>query len=82
LQRRRETLRPPLRRAPVQLGPDIFERGLHAYIDELQAKLNTIGAALFQAYITQTFSQQADEEIRQQEEQQQQQRGAPHLPRP
>jgi uncharacterized alpha-E superfamily protein len=61
---------------------DIFERGLHTYIDELQAKLNTVGAALFQAYITQTFSQQADEEIRQQEEQQQQQHGAPHLPRP
>lgn len=51
---------------------DIFEIGLHAYIDLTQAKLNSIGDALFQAYIFQPFQTPEDYELRQQEEQQQQ----------
>lgn len=51
---------------------DIFEIGLHSYIDILQGKLNAIGDALFQAYIFQPFQTPDDNELRQQEEQQQQ----------
>lgn len=51
---------------------DIFEIGLHEYIDVLQGKLNTIGDALFQAYIFQPFQAPEEYELRQQEEQQQQ----------
>ncbi len=51
---------------------EIFERGLHGYIDELQAKLNAIGASLFNAYIFQPFTNLEDEIIVQQEMQQQQ----------
>lgn len=51
---------------------DIFEIGLHNYIDVLQGKLNAIGDALFQAYIFQPFQTPDDNELRQQEEQQQQ----------
>jgi uncharacterized alpha-E superfamily protein len=51
---------------------DIFDVGLHDYIDGLQAKLNSIGEALFQVYIFQPFHLQGEEEWRQQEEQQQQ----------
>ena len=51
---------------------DIFEIGLHQYIDVLQGKLNAIGEALFQAYIFQPFQTPDDNELRQQEEQQQQ----------
>ena len=51
---------------------DIFEAGLHTYIDISQAKLNAIGDALFQAYIFQPFQTPDDYELRQQEEQQQQ----------
>ncbi|HTZ19870.1 MAG TPA: alpha-E domain-containing protein [Opitutaceae bacterium] len=53
---------------------DIFDCGLHPYIDQLQVKLNAIGEALFQTYILQAFRLQSDDELRQQEEQQQQQR--------
>ncbi|MBL9214300.1 MAG: alpha-E domain-containing protein [Opitutaceae bacterium] len=53
---------------------DIFEVGLHDYIDVAQSKLNAIGDALFQAYIFQSFQQLEDHELRQQEEQQQQSR--------
>lgn len=55
---------------------EIFEVGLHAYIDQLQAKLNAIGEALFQTYICQTFDPGSEPDLRQQEEQQQQS----HLP--
>ena len=51
---------------------DIFDIGLHQYIDVLQGKLNAIGEALFQAYIFQPFQTPDDNELRQQEEQQQQ----------
>ena len=51
---------------------DVFDCGLHAYIDQIQTKLNAIGEALFQTYILQAFRLQSDDEIRQQEEQQQQ----------
>lgn len=51
---------------------DIFDLGLHSYIDVLQGKINAIGDALFQAYIFQPFQTPDDYELRQQEEQQQQ----------
>lgn len=51
---------------------DIFELGLHQYIDQLQAKLNAVGEALFQTYIFQPFQLGTDNELRQQEQQQQQ----------
>ena len=53
---------------------DIFAAGLHEYLDVFQAKLNTIGAALFEAYIFQQFNNLEGEIMVQQEEQQQQSR--------
>ena len=53
---------------------EIFDYGLHAYIDLLQSKLNSIGEALFQAYIFQPFQALDDDQLQQQEEQQQQAR--------
>jgi uncharacterized alpha-E superfamily protein len=61
---------------------DIFESGMHAFIDELQTKLNAIGDALFQTYILQAFQLQSEDEIRQQEEQQQQSQAARALRSP
>ena len=60
--------------AELQFGSidEIFDRGLHGYLDELQAKLNAIGEALFNAYISQPFTNLEDEIIVQQEMQQQQ----------
>ncbi|HEX5221762.1 MAG TPA: alpha-E domain-containing protein [Verrucomicrobiae bacterium] len=51
---------------------EIFDAGLHAYLDRLQSKLNDIGMALFNAYIFQNFNNLEDEIMVQQEEQQQQ----------
>jgi uncharacterized alpha-E superfamily protein len=51
---------------------EIFEAGLHDYLDRLQAKLGAIGGALFNAYIFQQFNNLEDEIMVQQEEQQQQ----------
>lgn len=51
---------------------EIFDRDLHTYLDQLQTKLNDIGAALFDAYIFQKFNNLEDEIMVQQEEQQQQ----------
>jgi len=51
---------------------EIFDQGLHGYLDTLQAKLNDIGGAMFNAYIFQNFSNLEDEIMVQQEEQQQQ----------
>lgn len=51
---------------------DIFDAGLHNYIDQMQSKLNAVGGALFQAYIFQPFQLSTENELRQQEEQQQQ----------
>jgi hypothetical protein len=50
---------------------DIFEEGLHAYLDLLQQKLNAVGEELFNAYIFQPFNS-LEEEIQQQQQQQQQ----------
>jgi uncharacterized alpha-E superfamily protein len=47
---------------------DVLATGLHRFIDELQTKLNAIGAALFQAYIFQPF--QAVDDLQQQQQQQ------------
>lgn len=52
---------------------EIFDQGLHRYLDTLQLKLNNIGEALFNTYIVQAFSNLLPEEFVQQEEQQQQQ---------
>jgi len=51
---------------------EIFDQGLHGYLDTLQAKLNDIGGAMFNAYIFQNFANLEDEIMVQQEEQQQQ----------
>jgi uncharacterized alpha-E superfamily protein len=51
---------------------EIFELGLHAYLDQLQTKLNNIGNAMFDAYIFQKFDNLEDVIMVQQEEQQQQ----------
>src|SRR5882762_2524740 len=51
---------------------EIFTSGLHLFLDQLQAKLNDIGGALFNAYIFQQFNNLEDEIMVQQEEQQQQ----------
>jgi len=51
---------------------EIFDRGLHKYLDEAQTKLNDIGEALFRAYIFQPFQNPDGEHMVQQEEQQQQ----------
>jgi len=53
---------------------EVFDQGLHGYLDQLQTKLNQIGAALFDAYIFQKFNNLEDEIMVQQEEQQQQSR--------
>jgi len=45
--------------------------GIHDYVDQLQVKLNNIGEALFNAYISQPFMNLEDEIIVQQEMQQQ-----------
>jgi uncharacterized alpha-E superfamily protein len=52
---------------------EVFEVGLHRYLDELQMKLNNIGDALFRAYISQSFESLDEVHMVQQEEQQQQQ---------
>jgi len=51
---------------------EIFEQGLHTYLDQFQAKLNAVGSALFDAYIFQEFPAEGEEMMIQQEEQQQQ----------
>lgn len=51
---------------------DIFNVGLHQYIDQLQFQLDAISDALFQAYIFQPFQTESDNALQQQEEQQQQ----------
>lgn len=51
---------------------EIFEIGLHRYLDEAQMKLNNIGDALFRAYIFQSFENPDEFHMVQQEEQQQQ----------
>jgi len=60
--------------AELQFGAidEIFEHGLHDYLDGLQAKLNAIGGALFHAYIFQNFDPGDNLMLVQQEEQQQQ----------
>jgi uncharacterized alpha-E superfamily protein len=51
---------------------EIFEIGLHKYLDDAQIKLNNIGAELFRAYIYQQFENPDGEHMVQQEKQQQQ----------
>jgi uncharacterized alpha-E superfamily protein len=56
---------------------EVFEAGLHDYLDRLQLKLNAIGEAMFNAYISHAFSTSDAEHFVQQEEQQQQARNRP-----
>jgi uncharacterized alpha-E superfamily protein len=51
---------------------EIAAFGLHRYLDEIQKKLNDIGAALFNAYIFHAFNTSMTDHFVQQEEQQQQ----------
>ena len=51
---------------------EIFDIGLHQYLDDVQVKLNNIGNALFRAYIFQQFENPDQVHLVQQEEQQQQ----------
>ena len=51
---------------------EVFDQGLHFYLDQLQIKLNNIGTTLFNAYIFQPFTNLEEEIMVQQEEQQQQ----------
>jgi len=55
---------------------EIFEQGLHGYLDQFQTRLNNVGNALFDAYIFQEFSNEGAEMMIQQEEQQQQRKEA------
>jgi uncharacterized alpha-E superfamily protein len=57
---------------------EIFEQGIHDYLDKAQMKLNDIGNALFHAYISQPFDTLDEEHMVQQEEQQQQCGGTDH----
>ena len=52
---------------------EIFENGLHDYLDQTQLKLNAIGEALFNTYIFHAFPPGGDGEARVQQEEQQQQ---------
>jgi len=51
---------------------EVFEAGLHDYLDQVQLKLNNVGVALFNAYIFQKFETGDEAHFVQQEEQQQQ----------
>ncbi|MBI3875238.1 MAG: alpha-E domain-containing protein [Verrucomicrobia bacterium] len=51
---------------------EIFDQGLHSYLDCLQGKFNAVGDALFNAYIFEAFSNVEGQHLVQQEEQQQQ----------
>jgi uncharacterized alpha-E superfamily protein len=59
---------------------DVFDQGLHLYLDLLQTKLNNVGGALFDAYIFQQSNNVEGEMMQQQEEQQQQQRAPQSRP--
>jgi len=51
---------------------EVFDAGLHDYLDQIQIKLNNIGNALFNTYIFQSFDGDGENQLVQQEEQQQQ----------
>lgn len=51
---------------------EIFDMGLHEYLDQVQVRLNAIGDALFEAYIFLPYLD-ADPEVERQQQQQQQQ---------
>jgi len=59
---------------------EVFEQGLHDYLDVAQLKLNNIGVGLFNAYIFQPFQGPDSEHMVQQEEQQQQSRAQSFFP--
>ena len=56
---------------------DILELNLHQYLDHLQKRFNTIGEAVFAAYIFQSFGDLNHEMLQQQQQQQQTGPGAP-----
>ncbi len=47
---------------------EVFERGLHQYLDDLQIKLNNIGAAIFNAYFFHSIGTMEEQVLAQQEE--------------
>jgi uncharacterized alpha-E superfamily protein len=51
---------------------DVFKRGLHGYLDDVQVKLNSVGDALFEAYFFLSLASLGESDFVQQEEQQQQ----------
>jgi uncharacterized alpha-E superfamily protein len=54
---------------------EVFERGLHQYLDDLQVKLNNIGAAIFNAYFFHSIGTMEEQVLAQQEEMQRQTQG-------
>ena len=56
---------------------EIFDQGLHCFLDQFQTKLNAIGSAAFNTYIFQDFNLEAAQMMIQQEEQQQQEPANP-----
>ncbi len=50
---------------------EVFAVGLHEYLDQLQAKLNTIGDAVFSIYISHAFNDSETAFVQQEEKQQQ-----------
>jgi len=60
--------------AELQFGTiqEIFDTGLHEYLDQLQVQLNLVGDALFKTYIFHAFETAGGAHLVQQEEQQQQ----------
>ena len=59
--------------AELQFGTveEIFAVGLHAYLDQIQLKLNAIGDAMFNAYILHAFDSSETSFVQQEEQQQQ-----------
>ena len=49
---------------------EVFEEGLHGYLDRLQLEINDLGEALFDAYIFQPFNTPLEEFAQQQQQQQ------------
>lgn len=60
--------------AELQFGTveEIFQRGLHPWLDSMQVQFNRIGDALFEAYFFMSFAAFGQADLVQQEEQQQQ----------
>ena len=71
-QRRGTPRRPTVAGVQFSTVEEIFERGLHGYLDDVQVKLNAIGDCLFDAYFFLSLASLGEADFVQQEEQQQQ----------